>query len=210
MKLRDKQAKIWESKNTAEHYWSAEKHKNRRKWFVETLEKFRFGSIYEIGCNSGRNLWEIKKAYPDKLVGGIDINKKAIDFAKKKMPYGIFYTGNIHEMSTEDKYDVIFTSGVLLHIPPKDVKSILNRCIQKANKYILHMETNGESCVINGPKELKPIKKTSDKLRCIHNYAKLYEELGYGAAIRQIPDCKEDDAAHIVVVKLSEVPWRYR
>lgn len=210
MKLRERQNKLWEERDTASYYWTAEKHRERIAWFVRNLRGMRFGSIYEVGCNSGRNLWEIRQEYPDRLIGGLDINKEAIRFAKNKMPYGDFSVQNIHEMSVERKYDIVFTSGVLLHVPPVDVKNILSRCIKKSKKYVLHMETNGERQIINGPKSAKPTKKISNKLRCIHNYAKIYEELGYSAKVRNIPKGGEDDAAHIIIVKLAEVPWKYR
>lgn len=198
--IKDKQTELWKNKDSAKHYWVAQKHEDRRNWFTGLLKMKRFYSIYEVGCNSGKNLWHIKRDMPDKLVGGIDINTGAIKLAKQMVPSGVFSVGDIHDLDVTDQYDIVFTSGVLLHVPPKSVKNILQRCLDKAEKYVVHMETNGQDQIINGPAEFNPTKKVSDKLRCVHNYAKMYTELGYRAVVRDIPCRTEDDAQHIIIV----------
>lgn len=202
MSISSKQTVLWKNKNSAHHYWNSKRPKKRREWFINSLGSIRFASIYEVGCNSGRNLWAVTQTYPDKLVGGIDINEEAIDMARNKMPQGAFEVGDIHTLNTDDEFDVVFTSGVLLHISPNSIKKVLSLCISKAKKYVLHMETYGVDKVINGPAHMNPTKKVSKKLRCIHNYARLYEELGYSAKIGKIPHA-EKDAAHIIIVKLT-------
>jgi SAM-dependent methyltransferase len=193
--LSKQQQDIWASKSDSiEHYWNIAM--PRTLWFIKELQKYNFDSIFEVGCNSGRNLFHIE----NKIIGGIDICKAAIDFAKEKMPNGNFYTGAIQDMKI-DKYDIVFSSGVLLHIPPDDIKQVIINMILKSNKYIMHMETNGDGSILNGPKELNPKNKIINKLRWIPNIVEVYKELGYNAIIKTIP-CGERDAKHFIVVNI--------
>lgn len=205
MGLKEEQAELWSKKprSDVERYWESQRHLGRRKWFAIKLRDYKFDSIYEVGCNSGPNLWYVNEAFENKRIGGIDINPEAIKFASEKLPDAEFSVGSLYELDTEDKYDIVFTSGVLLHIPPDQVKSVILKCIEKANKYVIHMETQGSDKVITGPAELNPIKKVKKKLRCVHNYYKIYRDLGYNPILKRAGGKEEEDARHFIIVKVK-------
>jgi len=203
MDTKEQQANFWKAKGPteAERYWKTERHRKRRKWFAARLKRYDFESIYEVGCNSGRNLWYVENKLPGKRLGGLDINSHAINLAREMVPQAEFHNIDICDMDVEDKYDIVFTSGVLLHIPPSHIYEVIEKCIQKANKYVMHMETQGPDEIINGPKELHPTKKVSDRFRCTHNYIKIYKKLGLKAKYKTAW-FGEEDARHLIVVKV--------
>lgn len=176
------------------HYWNVH---GRTMWFFKEMQKYKFESIFEVGCNCGRHLYGIK----DKIIGGIDINESAINFAKEKMPHGLFSVGAIQDMSL-DKYDIVFSSGVLLHITPEDIEGVIGKMVDKATKYVMHMETNGNNRVINGPSFMKPSKKVCDTLFWVPNITEIYKKLGLRYDIIVNP-YGERDAKHFIVVDLS-------
>ena len=98
-------------------------------------------NILEVGCNCGINL-QILKDLNFKNLNGIDINKNAILEAKKRMPEYNFYEGSIFNLPFEDNsFDLVFTSGVLIHQDPdsslQESMKEINRC---AKTYIIGLE----------------------------------------------------------------------
>jgi len=174
------QEEIWKNRKETDHYWSS--HLPRREWFAEEIIKMKVGSVYEVGCNNAKNLWCIKqidKKNRIKVFGGLDVNTSAIKRARKEMPQGRFVDYSIYRLCSRDKYDVVFTSGVLLHIPSDQVKNIIKKMIQKASKWVILMETPGPDSVENGPEELNPTKKIKPKIKIFHDYERIFRELGY-------------------------------
>src|SRR4030042_174321 len=80
-------------------------------------------SILELGCSVGRNLYFLFKG-GFKKVHGVEINERAKELAR--INYGKEIADIIETSSIEDwlkknkkKFDVVFVSGVFMHIHPK-------------------------------------------------------------------------------------------
>jgi SAM-dependent methyltransferase len=111
--------------------------------FEDLLETFRGNaSFLEIGCNAGRNLnYLMKRGYSD--LGGIEINGASINIALKEhfpdlYEKGTFFIGNaLDEIKKipDDRYDVVFSVGVLEHIPYKD-KKLFAEMARVSKRYI--------------------------------------------------------------------------
>lgn len=96
--------------------------------------------ILELGCNIGINL-EILKKIGFKNLYGLEINKKAIEIAKNRQPDIQFFNGSIEEFDFHDqKFDLVYTAGVLIHINPNSVEEIIKKIISLTNKYIFGFE----------------------------------------------------------------------
>ena len=50
-----------------------------RSLITGKLKKLRWHSLFELGCGGGANLYRILHDFPDKEVGGVDINQDAIN-----------------------------------------------------------------------------------------------------------------------------------
>lgn len=98
--------------------------------------------ICEAGCNVGNNL----SAFPNTWdIHGVDMNESALEKAKKKYPSFKFQHKNINDIPYPDSYfDLVFTRGILIHVPTKDIDDILQEFLRVSKKWIFNMEYFGE------------------------------------------------------------------
>ena len=94
--------------------------------------------ICEAGCNVGNNLAKFPK---DWSVFGIDMNQHALNSAKKKYPKFSFQVENIKETSFPDSFfDLVFTRGVLIHIHPDEVDTVLEEFLRISRRWVFNLE----------------------------------------------------------------------
>jgi len=96
--------------------------------------------ILEVGTNIGLQLFLLKKMGFKNLYG-IEINKKAINIAKTSLKdvniiYGL--AGDIP--FKDDFFDLVFTSGVLIHISPKNINKVMTEMHRCTKRYIWGFE----------------------------------------------------------------------
>ncbi len=103
-------------------------------------------SILELGCNCGTNLNYLYKHGYKKLYG-VDINTESIELMKKIYPTfyknSTIYNNEINSMliSTQNnKYDVVFTMAVLMHIHPENIKETYENIKRITKKYFITIE----------------------------------------------------------------------
>jgi pseudaminic acid biosynthesis-associated methylase len=101
-------------------------------------------SILEVGCNVGLNLSILKKLGFHNL-NGVEINEKAIQIAKQRNPEIKFFHSSIENFETNLKFDLVFTSGVLIHINPKSIPSILQKIYSLSDKFVFGYENFSET-----------------------------------------------------------------
>ena len=75
-------------------------------------------SVFEFGCNSGRNLEFIRSRLPQTLLHGVDLNEEAIAFGKQQfgLDLAVGTEGGLRQYP-DNTFDVTFTHSVLDHIP---------------------------------------------------------------------------------------------
>ena len=95
--------------------------------------------ILEFGCNVGLNLEGLKNIGFKKLTG-VEINENVCKLAKERNPSFNIINSSIENFKTNKKYDLVFTSGVLIHINPKSINSILTKILSFSKKYIWGLE----------------------------------------------------------------------
>lgn len=107
------------------------------------------GSVLEIGCNAGRNLFHLAQSYPGIRLAGIDINPEAIAFAKAHVLGAAALDLRVGDLSApqtlrafpDDLVDVVLSMAVLVHLPPGEVKArILRECLRIARRGVLLIE----------------------------------------------------------------------
>ena len=92
--------------------------------------------ILEVGSNVGNQLFLLQKMGFKNLYG-IEINSYAVEVAKKRTRGINLIQGSAFDIPFKDGYfDLVFTSGVLIHIHPKDVKKIMSEVRRCSRKYI--------------------------------------------------------------------------
>lgn len=97
--------------------------------------------ILEVGTNIGNQL-SLLQNLGFKNLYGIEINNYAIKRAHARgLNLNIIY-GSVFDIPFKDDYfDLVFTSGVLIHIAPADINKALREIYRCANKYIWGKES---------------------------------------------------------------------
>ena len=206
MSLKNSQSQHWAEKklNTIQSYWDSPPATKRSKWFVEQLKDFEFLSAFEVGFFAGRNLRYIKEAFPKVKLGGAEINPRAVKFAKEKLGLNTLHQGDLHNLDEVDgSEDLVFTSGVLIHVPPENLEGAIEQLMNRAAKYIMHIESIGNNELVAGPKHLKPTYKVSDQLQWAPDLISIYEDMGIRTKIVPLPDdCKTNGASELLIANL--------
>tara|TARA_B100001540_G_C15594713_1_gene545738 strand:+ start:144 stop:773 length:630 start_codon:yes stop_codon:yes gene_type:complete len=112
--------------------------------FVEFFSDLdRDMSILEVGCNVGVKISILQKIGFKNLTG-IELNKGAYEIAMKNHPEISFINSDIEEFETKDKYDLVYTCGVLIHLNPKIINSVIKKIVSLSNQYVFGFESFSE------------------------------------------------------------------
>ena len=93
-------------------------------------------SIHEVGCNAGWNLSAIQRIDHDINLTGHDINEEAIQQAQEA-GLNVWMEG---AASNSRNADLVFTAGVLIHIPPAELHAMMQSIIDRSYRYVLAIE----------------------------------------------------------------------
>lgn len=129
------QEKFWINE-FGKSYSKRNKRKNKKKFFNNIIKKTgKLESVFEIGTNIGLNLDELKKLDSKIETFGVEINEYAFKECKKKGHH--IFNNSIIDFKIEKKFDLVFTSGVLIHINPKKLNHVYSKLFNLSKKYIL-------------------------------------------------------------------------
>lgn len=108
------------------------------KEFLDELR--RDVKILEVGANIGLQLAFLQQMGFGFLYG-IDVNRQAIETSKTNLKNIDIIWGSALDIPFRDNYfDLVFTSGVLIHISPDDVKTVMKEIVRCTGKYIWGFE----------------------------------------------------------------------
>lgn len=113
---------------------------------LEVLRSFPWRSLWEIGCGPGANLALIAKEMPGHELGGNDINKDAIDLARKTFKGAMFEVGSCEDVLLSDKAcDVTLSDMTLIYIGPRKIKKVLKEARRYTRNRIVLVEFDSSS-----------------------------------------------------------------
>lgn len=126
-------------KNIFQKIWHNQKI-NSCKRIIKNLE---FSNCLDVGCASGYMISEVAKKYPKAKYFGVDVYKKAIDYAKKRYPKISF------RVTKEDKlpfkannFDLILFYETIEHVQnPQKVLKEIKRVLRKGGHLVLAMDS---------------------------------------------------------------------
>ncbi len=108
------------------------------KEFLESIPKD--ARILEVGANFGAQLEMLKKMGFTNLYG-VEINPTVADFGRTRVRGVNLIEGNALDLPFKDGFfDLVFTSGVLIHIAPKDRTTVVREMYRCSKKYIWGFE----------------------------------------------------------------------
>jgi pseudaminic acid biosynthesis-associated methylase len=112
----------------------------RSKINADFLANHKINNTLEVGCNVGNQL-RLLQINKFKNLYGIEIQKDAVERAKKITKGINIIQGSAFELPFKDNYfDLVFTSGVLIHIHPHDLKAVMKEIYRVSKKYIFGLE----------------------------------------------------------------------
>lgn len=168
-----------------DHPGSQDKAQRRAEWLAELPVFENSKSVLEVGCGCGRNLAAIKRRHPNMVLSGLDINQEALAVAKEMLPAGQFIEIDLHVFSQDKRFptrSVVLAVGVLTHIHPKVIPSVLKALWTSAGEILVIVDEVGRGEVLKGPRAWKPtVKVTGDYIAWAHP---LYDLLIQAAAVK--------------------------
>jgi SAM-dependent methyltransferase len=114
----------------------------RSRWIAGTLvPELGIGSVLEVGTNSGRNLAALRAEHPDMPLRGIDVNERAIAFARERHQGIEFEVADANTWTEPaNTWDALLTMSVLDHIPDDATEALAARMASIAAKYVVCVE----------------------------------------------------------------------
>ncbi|AFY35684.1 pseudaminic acid biosynthesis-associated methylase [Calothrix sp. PCC 7507] len=138
MRYKTEQELFWESEFGNEYTTRNQVlPEQRQPFFAQVLQKtYGVRTICELGANRGHNLQAIASLSSNFELTGVELNHAA--FSELKTITGIqAIQSSIQEFEANKKFDLLFTSGVLIHINPDDLPIIYRKIYDSSSRYIL-------------------------------------------------------------------------
>ena len=139
-----------------EDLWSgtfgAEYHvRNRVNWrervpFWESAMQFtEAASVLEVGCGPGWNLQAIQAIAPNTELYGVEINAGAAEEARQS-GFEVQNTNALGILGLHEpgSIDLVFTAGMLIHVAPADLESVMRAIVAVSGRYVLAIEYAAE------------------------------------------------------------------
>lgn len=96
--------------------------------------------VLEVGTNTGEQLLCLQKA-GFKYLYGIELQSYAIDLSKSRMKGINVIQGSALDIPFKtSSFDLVFTSGVLIHIAPDDISRVMDEMYRCTRQYIWGFE----------------------------------------------------------------------
>jgi len=123
----------------------------RASFWGSIKEKYSLKKILEVGCGDGHNLQFLQKrlilgktladvSWKEIDSYGIDVNKEAIYNAYNLDCMNVCY-GSAMDIPFKDSYfDLVFTAGLLIHIPPDGILKAMQEIVRCSRRYVLCIE----------------------------------------------------------------------
>jgi pseudaminic acid biosynthesis-associated methylase len=114
----------------------------RWKFLKSILEDNIIKSILEVGCNTGFNLGMMKEWMPRPHdIWGCDINDSNVQAVRQRWPdIQCCWASGFDLPFKDDMFDLVFTSGVLIHQKPEEVDAMMQEIIRVSGKYVMAIE----------------------------------------------------------------------
>jgi pseudaminic acid biosynthesis-associated methylase len=104
------------------------------------LNDLKIDNILEVGSNTGNQLLVLQNSGFKNLYG-IELMPYAVEASKNRTEGINLIQGSAFDVPFKDNYfDLIFTSGVLIHISPQDVEKAITEIYRCSKRYIWGFE----------------------------------------------------------------------
>lgn len=106
----------------------------------EFIKPLHIQQALEVGCNVGNQLQALQTIGIQQLYG-LELQWFAVEKAKELTKGINIIQGSAFELPFKDQYfDLVYTSGVLIHISPEHINHIIDEMYRVSNRYIWGFE----------------------------------------------------------------------
>lgn len=114
---------------------------DRYPFWSRIIAKTNAKKILEVGCNRGANMQSIKMVDERARIVGVDLNKTAID-AARTLGFEVVESRADHmpKHFGSDSFDLVFTAGVLIHVPPEELDATVDGMGKASRAWVLMVE----------------------------------------------------------------------
>lgn len=113
----------------------------RGPFWRELLGKVEVTTVLEVGCNVGANLHWLSELLRPGDVFGVDVNEEALAGVRARYPFVNVVAASARQLPFRDRwFDMVFTAGVLIHLPPAVLSLAMGEIVRCAAKYVLCCE----------------------------------------------------------------------
>jgi len=124
---------------------NAEAWRRREPFWRRIVERTSPERVLEVGCNAGPNLRWLAELIPPRGVFGVDVNEEALRRVRNDLPEVNVVHGSGRQLPFRDRFfDLVFTTGVLIHIPPFVVPVVMSEIVRCSGRYVLCGEYHAE------------------------------------------------------------------
>ena len=155
-------------------------------------------SVLELGCGPGRNLAALRQRYPEMMLRGVDINGAACEEAS-----GVAWTwrADLYEPLNCAPADVLLTMGVLIHLRPERVMTLLGEMAQAARWLVLVEQVSEGDDVVKGPRAWHPMRRvTGSYVQWSPNIPAMLRWRGLAFTQERVPEAVQANGARDVFV----------
>jgi len=157
----------------------------------------RKSKVLEVGCNMGTQL-ALLQQIGFKNLTGIEINREAVELSKKYRKNIDIIQGSALDLPFKDNYfDLVFTSGLLMHISPKEVKKAIREIYRVSRKYIWELD-------YYAPKLTAITYRGSNKMVWKGDYLKMFQKEYKNIKVLKRKELKYKDSENIDLMFLLE------
>jgi len=94
--------------------------------------------VLELGANVGMNFLALRELLPELDFSGVEVNKAAAS-ELAKLGANVFES-SIEAFETDQRWDLVFTKGVLIHLNPSSLASTYKKMVELSCQFILIAE----------------------------------------------------------------------
>jgi pseudaminic acid biosynthesis-associated methylase len=106
--------------------------------------RYPIRSVMEVGSNIGLNLWFLNELWKGEVsLYAVEPNSKAFEIltTQESFPLAGAWKGDVFNLPLEDDaMDLVFTSGVLIHIHPRDLARAVSEIVRVSRHLVLCVE----------------------------------------------------------------------
>ena len=129
----------------------------------------RSASILEVGCNLGNQLILLHQMGFENL-NGIEIHEEIVKNAQSRVPWARVIEGSVLKIPFDDaSFDLVFTSGLLIHIAPQNLPVAMKEIYRCAKSWIWGFE-------YHSPQMTEVLYRGQSELLWKADYVRLYTE----------------------------------